>query len=46
MPTTYTHYKFGTEVIKALPAPLRARAEQYRELYDIGQHGPDILFWC
>ncbi|MCD8379442.1 MAG: zinc dependent phospholipase C family protein [Lachnospiraceae bacterium] len=45
MPTTYTHYKFGTEVLKALPASYRARAEQYRELYDIGQHGPDILFY-
>ncbi len=45
MPTTYTHYKFGTEVIKALPEPMKARAEQHRELYDIGQHGPDILFY-
>ncbi|MCD8067372.1 MAG: zinc dependent phospholipase C family protein [Lachnospiraceae bacterium] len=45
MPTTYTHYKFGTEVIKALPEPIKARAERHRELYDIGQHGPDILFY-
>ncbi len=45
MPTTYTHYKFGTEVLKALPPSYRARAEQHRELYDIGQHGPDILFY-
>ncbi len=45
MPTTYTHYKFGTEVLKVLPASLKARAERYRELYDIDQHGPDILFY-
>ncbi|MCD7751095.1 MAG: zinc dependent phospholipase C family protein [Lachnospiraceae bacterium] len=45
MPTTYTHYKFGTEVLKALPPSLQVRVKRYRELYDIGQHGPDILFY-
>ena len=45
MPTTYTHYKFGREVIDALPELLRKTVESGRELFDIGLHGPDILFY-
>lgn len=45
MPTTYAHYKFGKEVISALPRPLRNTVENHRELFDIGLHGPDILFY-
>ena len=45
MPTTYAHYKFGKEVISALPRPLRSTVENHRELFDIGLHGPDILFY-
>ena len=44
MPTTYAHYKFGKEVISALPRPLRSTVENHRELFDIGLHGPDIHF--
>lgn len=45
MPTTYTHYKFGKEVLSQLPKPLHQSIESDRELYDIGLHGPDILFY-
>ncbi len=45
MPTTYAHYKFGKEVISALPRPLQSAIENHRELFDIGVHGPDILFY-
>ncbi|MCL2865960.1 MAG: zinc dependent phospholipase C family protein [Lachnospiraceae bacterium] len=45
MPTTYTHYRFGKEVINALPKPLQQSIESYRQLFDIGVHGPDILFY-
>lgn len=45
MPTTYAHYKFGKEVISALPRPLQNSIENNRELFDIGLHGPDILFY-
>ena len=45
MPTTYAHYKFGKEVISALPRPLRSTVENHRELFDIGLHGPDIPFY-
>ncbi|MCM1569109.1 MAG: zinc dependent phospholipase C family protein [Roseburia sp.] len=45
MPTTYTHYKFGQEVRKQAP-PVAAKAiAAYPQLYDIGLHGPDILFY-
>ncbi|HIX47992.1 MAG TPA: zinc dependent phospholipase C family protein [Candidatus Mediterraneibacter caccavium] len=45
MPTTYAHYKFGKEVISALPRPLQSAIGNHRELFDIGVHGPDILFY-
>lgn len=45
MPTTYAHYKFGKEVLGALPRPLQNAVENNRELFDIGVHGPDILFY-
>ena len=45
MPTTYTHYRFGKDVMSALPRPLQKSIEVNRELFDIGLHGPDILFY-
>ncbi|MCC2255348.1 zinc dependent phospholipase C family protein [Ruminococcus sp. CLA-AA-H200] len=45
MPTTYAHYKFGKEVISALPRPLKNSIENNRELFDAGVHGPDLLFY-
>lgn len=45
MPTTYTHYKFGKDVLDTLPEPLRISIEKNRDLFDLGLHGPDILFY-
>ena len=45
MPTTYAHYKFGREVLSVLPKPLENSIQKNRELFDIGLHGPDILFY-
>ncbi len=45
MPTTYAHYTFGKKVYDALPKPVQKVVEAHREVYDIGQHGPDILFY-
>lgn len=45
MPTTYAHYRFGKDVLSCLPMPLRNSIREHRELYDIGLHGPDILFY-
>ena len=45
MPSTYAHYRLGKEVIRRLDPDLRTIAEGHRQLYDIGLHGPDILFY-
>ena len=45
MPSTYTHYRFGRDVLVTLPVQLQQQIESYRQLYDIGLHGPDILFY-
>ena len=45
MPTTYTHYRYGRSVLKRLPERLRGDIEPYLCFYDIGVHGPDILFY-
>lgn len=45
MPTTYTHYRFGRDVLRQLPDNLKELIVPYRDLYDIGLHGPDLLFY-
>lgn len=45
MPSTYAHRRFGANVLEHLPEDLRGRIEPYRALYDIGLHGPDLLFY-
>ena len=45
MPSTYAHYRFANEVIPLLPRDIRAVVEANKELYFMGCHGPDILFY-
>ena len=45
MPSTYAHRRFGADVLALLPDSLRATLEQHRELYDMGLHGPDLMFY-
>ena len=45
MPSTYAHRRFGADVLALLPDGLRATLGQHRELYDIGLHGPDLMFY-
>ena len=45
MPYTYAHYRMGQEVLKQLSCPVREIIMENKELYDIGLHGPDILFY-
>lgn len=45
MPTTYTHYRFGCDVFKNLTPGFQEQIAPYRELYDLGIHGPDLLFY-
>ena len=45
MPCAYAHYRFGNEVLPELPRQIRERILPFKELYDVGLHGPDILFY-
>lgn len=45
MPSTYAHRLFGEKMLKRYPAVTAQAAQKRRELYDIGLHGPDILFY-
>lgn len=45
MPTTYAHYRLGQEVKKQVSAPIAEAIEEYPQLFDIGVHGPDLLFY-
>lgn len=45
MPSTYAHYRMGQEVRNSLEKTERNVIEAYPELFFIGLHGPDILFY-
>ncbi len=45
MPCAYAHYRFGQEVLRELPRDIRDLIIPFKELYDVGLHGPDILFY-
>lgn len=45
MPATYAHYSFGHEVLKLLDENIQKTINRNVDLYNIGLHGPDILFY-
>lgn len=45
MPTTYAHYRFGCDVYNLLDPALQRAVDRHRPLYDLGVHGPDVLFY-
>ena len=45
MPSTYAHYRFGQDVLNALPEKTRNTLLQEEDLFNIGLHGPDLLFY-
>ena len=45
MPTTYAHYRFGRDVYKRLPGNIQDIIRSHGGLYNIGLHGPDLLFY-
>ena len=45
MPTTYAHFRFGNDLLKVLPDETKKTINKNIELYNIGLHGPDILFY-
>lgn len=45
MPSTYTHYRFGKEVMKYVNPIALCMIQGNIDLFRIGLHGPDILFY-
>lgn len=45
MPATYAHYNFGHEVLKLLHGDIKKLINNNINLFNIGLHGPDILFY-
>lgn len=45
MPSHYAHYRFGSRAIATFPPEVRRVVRQFRPLYDVGLHGPDIFFY-
>jgi len=45
MPTTYAHYAFGKEVLNKLDEDMGKIINDNIDLFNIGLHGPDILFY-
>ncbi len=46
MPATYAHLQFCRQMVPRLPERERENALEYFQLYQIGSHGPDPLFYC
>ncbi len=45
MPAIYAHYRMGNEALKYLDGQIEKIIRENNELYQIGLHGPDILFY-
>ena len=45
MPASYAHYRFGREVLALLPKEQQRSLKGHQALFDIGLHGPDVLFY-
>lgn len=45
MPAGYAHFDFGQQVYRQLDLKLQEQLRNHMDLYNIGVHGPDILFY-
>lgn len=45
MPSIYAHYRFGAQLITKMPPKVQRTVTRFRQLYDMGLHGPDILYY-
>ncbi len=45
MPSVYAHERFGWQVLKRLPEPIKAVVEKHRRQFGIGLQGPDFFFF-
>lgn len=45
MPSTYAHYRFGQTAAAGLSGETGKAVRRFRQLYDVGLHGPDLFFY-
>lgn len=45
MPSNYAHYRFGVELIEKLSPDVRRTVGRFRQLFDMGLHGPDLFLY-
>ncbi len=45
MPSDYTHLHFGRKILDVLPDSFQKPVKEYKQLFEIGLQGPDILFF-
>ncbi|MDD3403044.1 MAG: zinc dependent phospholipase C family protein [Hespellia sp.] len=45
MPSTYAHYRMGQEIKRMITGNEKTIIKNYSDLFNIGLHGPDILFY-
>ncbi len=45
MPAIYAHYRFGAAMLGKMPADIARTVKRFRQLYDVGLHGPDIFYY-
>jgi hypothetical protein len=45
MPSNYAHYRFGGLVLNTLDPEMRSPIQRFRRIFDVGLHGPDLLFY-
>ena len=45
MPSTYAHYVFGRDLLRRYSDEVRSTLRNNLKIYQIGLHGPDILFY-
>ncbi len=43
MPGKYAHYRFGKDLLTTMPPLVRRTVDRFRQLYDVGLHGPDLM---
>lgn len=43
MPGNYAHFRFGSALLPTMPPQVRQTVCRFRQLYDMGLHGPDIF---
>jgi len=45
MPGSYAHYRFGKDAIALLDPKQQRTARRFRQLFDMGLHGPDLFYY-